>query len=108
VTRGGTATGDDRITLGRQQEDAWIRKAVGRAPALNPQKEKETYLEAGREFADPGASASRTPVHGHIPVYDMPPLFYLTESKILAGKVSTLKTLLQSCMTLLRDERALG
>ena len=45
-------------------------------------------------------------MHGHIPVYDMPPMFSLTESNRLAGKVSTLKTLLQSCMTLLRDERA--
>jgi len=80
---------------------------------FNPQKEKETFMEARRDFFTTDHGASTSQVSGdqiqnndEIHVYGIPPIF---DSSISAGeKVNPLKYFLQSILSLLKDDEALA
>ena len=57
VTRSGATT--DVQSKEKQPDEAWVRKAVEKAPAFDVRQEKETFLEARRDFADPDLSAAK-------------------------------------------------
>lgn len=96
VTRSSITTREDK---GKQQEeDIWVRKAANKDVGFDLNKEKETFMEAKRRFADIGASTSRA-------------------QNICTGKPaeisiaqetdpSLLTSFLQTCMKLLRDQKA--
>jgi hypothetical protein len=50
ITRGGTVTGEDRVTPGKTTDGSRIRRASEKAPLFDPRKEKHTFEEARREF----------------------------------------------------------
>ena len=40
----------------KQPAEAWVRKAPEKIPAFDVEREKETFMEAKRDFADPNTS----------------------------------------------------
>ena len=48
----------DAQSKGRQPDEAWVRKAVVKAPAFDVRREKETFLEARQDFANPESSVA--------------------------------------------------
>ena len=50
ITRGGTATGEDRVTPGNTTKESRIRRATGKTQLFDPREEKKTFEEARREF----------------------------------------------------------
>ena len=51
VTRSGATT--DAQCQAKQPNEDWVCKAVGKTPAFDVRREKETFLEARQDFADP-------------------------------------------------------
>jgi len=112
VTRTRTKIADETVSP-EVQLDPDVRQAKGSPPLFNPQKEKETFLQARREFVtlDHGASTSTTHNShksswnmGH--VYGMPPIF--DYSLLVAEKLSPLKYFLQIILSLFQDGKALA
>jgi len=104
VTREGAAMGGDRMNTIVPPEGPWVNKATQKPPTINPQKEKEIFLEERREFAGNGASISGT-AHDQSSIFDMTPVLHPTRSSI--EEVSSLKSFLQSFMNLIRYQNAL-
>ena len=42
----------------KQPAEAWVRKAPEKIPAFDVEREKETFMEAKRDFADPNTSVA--------------------------------------------------
>ena len=111
ITRSGVKTNED-VTTKETQHVPEVRKAKGPTPEFNPQKEKETFMEARREFVmrDTGASTSQLSRdqrqnNDERMVHNMPSIF--DKEKIVDKKVSPLKTFLQSIYGLLKDDEAI-
>ena len=51
VTRSGTTTQIQHQE--KQLDEAWVRKAPDKIPTFDVGREKETFLEAKKDFADP-------------------------------------------------------
>jgi hypothetical protein len=68
-----------------------------------PQKERDTYKKAMKEFleTDWGASTSQ-------PMYGMPPFYDHSNTERTVEKESTLKHSLKSCLDLMKDETTLN
>jgi hypothetical protein len=60
ITRGGTVTGEDRVTPGKTTEESRVRRVVEKTQVFDPRKEKQTFEEARREFGRDQASSSKT------------------------------------------------
>ena len=43
-----------------QPTEEWVQKSTMKPPPFDLQKEKETFLQAQRDFCDMGASCSKT------------------------------------------------
>ena len=54
VTRSGATT--EAQNKEKQPAEAWVRKAPEKIPAFDVEREKETFMEAKRDFADPNTS----------------------------------------------------
>jgi hypothetical protein len=50
ITRGGTVTVEDKVTLGNTTDGSRIKRASKKAPLFDPRKEKHTFEESRREF----------------------------------------------------------
>ena len=82
----------------KQPDEAWVRKAPVKVPAFDIEKEKETFMEAQKDFVD--SSTSVVPAQPH-QQQSLP-------QEASTDKVSTLSSFLQSCLKLLRNQNALS
>ena len=89
VTRSG-ATIDAQCQV-KQPDEAWVRKAIEKTPAFDVRREKETFLEARQDFANPDLPAANKQHQ------------QLQSQEDSQGQVSTLSSFLQSCIKLLRN-----
>ncbi len=80
---------------GKLVEEPWVRKTPEKIPAFDVAREKGTFMEARKDFADPDMSVGVTQQQRQ----------QLQEAS--SDKVSTLTSFLQSCMKLLRKQNAL-
>jgi hypothetical protein len=60
ITRGGAATGEDRMTQGKITEDSGIRKATEKTQAFSTKRERQIFGEARQEFKEDQGSSSKT------------------------------------------------
>ena len=63
VTRSGATT--QMQNKGKQPDEAWVRKTPEKIPAFNVGREKGTFMEAKKDFADPRTSVATTQQHQH-------------------------------------------
>ena len=96
VTRSGATTKVQ--TKEKQPNGAWVRKTPEKIPTFDVGREKETFMEAKKDFVDPSTSVA--PVQRHQQ--------QLQSQEASTDKVSTLSSFLQSCMKLLRNQNALN
>ena len=91
------------MTYQGNQTDQWVRKEIESPPKFDPWKERDTYNKERKELLETKFVASTSKL-----VYDMPPTYdhSMTERKV--EKVTTLKSLLKSCLELMKDEIALN
>ena len=82
----------------KQPDEAWVRTALEKILAFDVEREKETFMEAKRDFVDPSTSVA--------PAQPQKQQSQLQEAS--TDKVSTLSSFLQSCMKLLRNQNALS
>ena len=80
-----------------QPADARVRKAPMKTPAFDLTRERETFMEAKKDFADPRTSVTPT----------QPQQLSSRPPEAPRDNVSTLSSFLQSCLILLRDQDAL-
>ena len=43
---------------GKQPDEAWVHKTPEKIPTFDVGREKETFMEAQKDFADPGTSVA--------------------------------------------------
>ena len=96
VTRSGATTHVQNTE--KQSIEAWVRKTSENIPAFDVDREKETFMEARRDFDDPGTSVATTQQHQQ----------QSHSQEASPDQVSTLTSFLQSCMKLLRNKNALN
>ena len=58
VTRSGATTQVQNTE--KQSVEAWVRKTLEKIPAFDVGREKETFMEAKKDFADPRTSVATT------------------------------------------------
>jgi hypothetical protein len=94
ITRGGTATGENRETQGRTENDHGVRKAIEKTPTFDAKKERHIFEEERKEFkGDQEYSSKRQP---KIKEYGMPQAFDLSASPTEGKEVSKLLACLQA------------
>ena len=81
----------------KHPDEACVRKAPEKAPAIDIEREQETVMETKRDFVDPSTSV--------VPAQQHQQESQLQEAS--TDKVSTLSSFLQNCMKLLRNQNAL-
>jgi hypothetical protein len=59
ITRGGAATGEDRMTQGKITEDSGIRMATKKTQTFNEKKERQIFEEERQEFKEDQGSSSK-------------------------------------------------
>ena len=79
-------------------DEAWVRKAPEKTPTFDVEREKETFMEAKKDFVDLGTSVAPT----------QQPQQQEQSQEASTDKISTLSSFLQSCMKLLRNENDLN
>jgi hypothetical protein len=93
ITRGGAATGENRATQGRNEDDHGVRKAIEKTPTFDAKKERHIFEEERKYFkGDQGYSSKRQP---EIKEYGMPQAFDLSASPIEGKEVRKLLACLQ-------------
>ena len=85
-------------TKEKQHGKAWVRKTPEKFPTFDVGREKETFMEAKKYFADLSTSVAPAQQHQH----------QSQSQEASMDKVSTLSSFLQSCMKLLRNQNALN
>jgi hypothetical protein len=103
ITRGGTVTGEDRVTPGKTTDGSGIRKVVEKTQLFDPRKEKHTFEEARREFVGEQASSSRA--QPEVRECEMPPTFDQSSLARQGKEVSKLMDFLYTCINLIKDEK---
>jgi hypothetical protein len=73
ITRGGTVTGEDRLTQGNITEDSGIRKATEKTQMFDVKKERQMFEEARKNFRGDQGSSSKT--RPEVREYGMPLAF---------------------------------
>jgi len=104
VTRSGTATGDDRRDIATTREP-WVKKAEPKHPIFDPLWEKEFFQEEIKEFMGTKSLTSRSTQVNAPVIYDRPPR--LDPGKNSEANVCNMRNFLQSCMKIIRYQRAL-
>ena len=61
VTRSGATT--HILNKEKQPEEAWVHKAPEKIPTFDVEREKETFMGAKSDFADPSPSVSPAQQH---------------------------------------------
>ena len=61
VTRNGATT--QLQNKEKQPDEAWVRKTPEKIPSFNVGREKGTFMEAKKDFADPRTSVATTQQH---------------------------------------------
>ena len=82
----------------KQSVKAWVCKTPEKIPAFDVGREKGTFMEAKKDFADLRTSVATTQQHQQ----------QLPFQEASSDQVSTLTSFLQSCMKLLRNQNALN
>ena len=82
----------------KQLAEAWVKKAPEKILAFGDEREKETFVAATRDFADPNTSV----------IPGKQPQLQSQTQEASTDKVSTLSSFLQSCLKLLRNQNALS
>jgi hypothetical protein len=59
ITRGGVFIGEDRVTQGKTTEESGVKKVAEKTQEFDPNKEKQTFEEARKEFGRDRASSSK-------------------------------------------------
>ena len=96
VTRSGATTQVQNKE--KQPDEAWVRKTPEKILAFDVGREKGTFMEAKKDFADSRTSVAPTKQHQQ----------HLQSQEASPDQVSTLSSFLQSCMKLLRNQNALN
>src|SRR5271156_5824801 len=96
VTRSGAST--ELQNKGKQIAEPWVRKTPEKIPSFDVRREKDTFMEARKDFADSSTSVSTTQKLRH----------QLQSQEASFDQVSTLTSFLQSCMKLLRNQDAVA
>ena len=91
VTRSGAAT--NKSNMEKRPAEAWVCKAPEKIPAFDIAREKETFMEVKKYFTGP--STYVTPAQHH----QLPS----QPQEASLDKVSTLSSLLKSCLKILRN-----
>ena len=78
---------------GKQLDEAWVRKTPKKITAFDVGREKETFMEAQKDFAELRTSVATMQQH---------------QQQASPYQVSTLSSFLQSCIKLLRNQNALN
>ena len=86
------------LNKGKQPDEAWVRKTPEQIPAFDVGREKGTFMEAKKDFADPRTSIETMQQHQQ----------QLQFQEASSDQVNTLTSFLQSCMKLLRNQNALN
>jgi hypothetical protein len=60
ITKGGVATGEDRLTQLNITEDSGVRKAIENTQTFDEKKERQIFEEARQEFKRDQGSSSET------------------------------------------------
>jgi hypothetical protein len=116
IMRGGLVTNDAQSIGVKQSTAEWVRKSIVKSPTFDLHKEKETFLQVRRDFYDVEASASKTNYKEKeivsIPLHSDP--FVGEEQQHLSIRpheenesIGLVKSFLQSCLKLLKDERVI-
>ena len=95
VTRSGATTQVQNKE--KQPDEAWVHKTLDKIPTFNVGREKETFMEAKKDFVDPSTAVAPAQQHQQ----------QSQSQEASTDKVSTLSTFLQSCMKLLRNQNEL-
>ena len=91
VTRSGATT--QVQNKGKQPDKAWVHKTPEKIPSFDVGREKRTFMEAKKDFADSRPSVATTQQHQQ----------QLQSQEASPDQVCTLTSFLQSCMKLLRN-----
>ena len=83
-------TGEDKSK--QLEEDGWVHKALEKEAAFDPNRAKETFMEAKKSFAEASTSRSQDKRPDMSATQEVDP-FVLT-------------TFLETCMKLLHDKKA--
>ena len=102
VTRGGTITGDDKMTQRKTTKDSGIRKAAEKTQTFNAKKERQIFEEARKEFKGDRGSSSNTILE--VREYGIPQAFDQSASPREGKEVSKLMEFLYTCVKLIPDE----
>jgi hypothetical protein len=102
ITRGGTVTGEDKVTPGNTIDGSGIRKYVERTQLVDPRKEKQTFEEERREFVGEQTSSREQP---EVRECGMPPTFDQSSLDRQGKEVSKLMDFLYTCINLIKDEK---
>jgi hypothetical protein len=81
----------------------WVRKETKPPLTFDPCKERDAYKKSRKDLLETewGASTSQ-------PMYDMPPAYDHSITKRKFGKVSNLKSFLNTFLELMKDETSLN
>jgi len=60
--RNNVATGEDKIEGKKPESMSWFLKSGEKNDEFDLHKEKETFMEARKNFMSPGASTSQNPI----------------------------------------------
>ena len=82
----------------KQLDEAWVHKTPEKISAFDVEREKETFMEAKKEFVDLSTAIALAQQHQQ----------QLQSQEPSTDKVSTMSTFLQSCMKPLRNQNALN
>jgi hypothetical protein len=104
ITRGGTSTGEDRVTPGKATEESRVRRAIEKTQEFDPRKEKQTFEEVRKEFKRDHASSSKT--QPEVRECGMPPAFDQSASPREGKEVRNIMEFLCTYINLIKDERA--
>jgi CRISPR/Cas system CSM-associated protein Csm2 small subunit len=102
ITRGGTATGEDRMTQGKIAEDSGLRKDVEKTQDFDANKERQIFEEARQEFKGDQGSSSK--IRPKVREYGMSLAFDQLDSSEEGKEVSKLIKFLYTCLRLIQDE----
>jgi hypothetical protein len=102
ITRGGTATREDRVTPGKTTKQSGVIKVVEKTQEFDPKREKQKFDEAKKEFIRNQASSSKA--QPEVRECGMPMAFDQSSSPGEGKEVTRLMELLCTCINLIKDE----
>jgi hypothetical protein len=102
ITRGSTATGEDRAAQGKIENDHGVRKAIEKPPMIDANKERHIFKEARKEFKRGQGYPSKRQLE--IKEYGMPQAFDPSALPTEGKEVSKLMEFLCTCVKMIQDK----